>query len=581
MALDGMFLHHIVNEIKEISLGARVQQIYQPNKDEIIIVLRTLNGSKKLLLSSRANTARMQFTEFSVENPPVPPMLCMLMRKKLGGGKLIDIRQQELDRIVFFDFECIDELGDKTVNTIVVEIMGNYSNVILVNQKGVIIDALKRVDLSMSSQRLVLPNIEYEIPLQQDKANIITENAEEIVRKITDTTEEKPLNKSILNALQGASPIVCREIEHRVNSESQSNKNLSVREKLSLLKEIENLSDTIENLKGKPIMLYHKGDEKPFDITFFPIAQYGDLAICKEYDTFSQLLDGFYSQRDSVDRMRVKSADLTRLIANLINRVTNKISVQLKELQACENREQLRMKGDLLQANLYRIEKGAKSVVVENFYDENYGSIEIKLNPAKTPAQNAQKYYKDYNRAKTAEQILTVQIEKGKEELEYLESLKDTLSRATTEKELNQIRLECIEQGYIKRGKGNQKKPTTLPPLEYKTTDGFKVLVGRNNKQNDLLTLKTAKNYDVWFHTKDIPGSHTIVLTEGREITETAIFEASQIAAYHSKGREGSNIPVDYTLIKYVSKPKGSKPGMVIFTNNKTLFVDPKLPENQ
>lgn len=576
MALDGMFLHHIVNELKTQALGSRVQQVYQPNRDEIIITLRTQQGNKRLLLSSRANTPRVHFTDYSVENPATPPMLCMLMRKKLGGGKLFDIRQEGLDRIVFFDFECTNELGDKVTNTIAVEIMGKYSNVILINGDGVIIDALKRVDLTMSSQRLVLPNIKYELPAGQDKLNILLTEPEKVVENIVNTADEKPLNKAILNAVQGISPIVCRELEHTVGGDS--NKTLSISEKMSLASNIEKLADMVLTSKGTPTMLYHKGDTKPFDITFLPISQYGELAVSKECESFSKLLDSFYSERDSADRMRVKSADLMRILTNLINRTTNKISIQMKELQACENREELRMKGDLLQANLYRIERGAKSVTVENFYDENNAPIEIKLNPAISPAQNAQKYYKDYNRAKTAEQMLTVQIEKAKQELVYLESLKDVLSRVTTEKELSQVRLEFMEQGYIKKPKGNQKKPAQLPPLEYTTSDGFRVLVGRNNKQNDQLTMKTAGNRDVWFHTKDIPGSHTIVFTDGKEITDTAIIEAAQIAAYHSKAKESTNVPVDYTLIKHVSKPNGAKPGMVIFVNNKTVYVDPKLP---
>lgn len=579
MALDGMFLHHVINEIKTVALGARVYQVYQPNRDEIIIVLRTQQGNKRLLLSSRANSPRVHFTEFSVENPATPPMLCMLMRKKLGGGKLLDVRQEGLDRIVSFDFECTNELGDKVTNTIVVEIMGKYSNVILVNGDGVVVDALKRVDLTMSSQRLVLPNIKYELPQQQDKMNILLTKPEDVVEKIVSTPDEKPLNKAVLNAVQGISPVVCREIEHIVGGES--NKTLGVSEKMVLASTIQKISDMVLTSKGVPLMLYHKGDSKPFDVTFLPINQYGEMACFKECGSFSQLLDNFYVERDSADRMRVKSADLMKVLTNLINRTTNKIGVQIKELQACENREELRMKGDLLQANLYRIQRGEEVVTVDNFYDENYGTIDIKLNPAISPAQNAQKYYKDYNRAKTAEQILTVQIEKAKQELVYLESLKDVLSRVANEKELNQVRLECMEQGYIKTPRNAQKKPAQLPPLEYTTSDGFKILVGRNNKQNDQLTMKTAGNRDVWFHTKDIPGSHTVVFTEGREISETAIIEAARIAAFHSKGKESSNVPVDYTLIKHVSKPNGAKPGMVIFVNNKTVYVDPALPENK
>ncbi len=568
MALDGMMLHHVVNELKTEALGSRVYQIYQPNREEIIIVLRTQKGNKRLLLSSRANSPRVHFTDYAVENPATPPMLCMLMRKRLCGGKLIDIRQLGLDRVVFFDFECTNELGDKVKITIVAEIMGKYSNIIMTDENGVIIDALKRVDLTMSSKRMVLPNLKYEIPSPQDKANILLTKADEVAQKILIEWQTKALNKAILSCVQGISPIVCREIEDSVGE----NKDL-------LEDKIKELSQTVLISKGTPVMLYHKGENKPFDISFININQYGSMAETRTFESFSKLLDSFYIERDSADRMKVKSADLMRILNNLINRLSNKINNQRQELKVCADREQLRIKGDLLQANLYRIERGAEFVIVENFYDENNGKIKITLNPAISPAQNAQKFYKDYNKAKTAQRMLTQQIKKAEQELVYLDSLKDLLSRVTTEKELSQIRLEFVEQGYIKGQKNNNKKPQQLPPLEYVTSDGFKVLVGRNNKQNDQLTLKTAKNKDMWFHTKNIPGSHTIVVTEGKEITDTAILEAAQIAAYHSKARESYNVPVDYTYIKYVSKPNGAKPGMVIFVNNKTLYVTPKAPK--
>ncbi len=580
MALDGMMLRHVINEIKNEALGARVYQIYQPNRDELLLHLRTRNGNKKLLLSTRANSPRVHFTKYSVENPATPPMLCMLMRKRLGGGKLLDIRQAGLDRILSMDFECTNELGDKVGVTVVVEIMGKYSNVIFTDEKGLIIDALKRVDITMSSKRLVLPNIPYELPEPQDKLNILLSKPEEILERIVSAPAEMALSKAILGAVQGISPVICRELEYRaLGGESASNKTLSESQRARLAAELKNLSDTLLTYNGKPYTLYRKGDAKPFDISFMPIGQYGSLGESREAASFCELLDTYYIERDSADRMRVKAADLSRVLSNLIHRTSNKINVQTRELEAASDREQLRVKGDLLQANLYRIERGADSVTVENFYDADNAPVTIKLNPAISPAQNAQKYYKDYNKAKNACRVLTVQIEEGKKELKYLETLGDALSRATGEKELNAIRLEFMEQGYIKKNKSAMRKPASLPPIEYTTSDGFRVLVGRNNKQNDTLTLKTAHNRDIWFHTKDIPGSHTVLVTDGREPTDTALIEAARTAAYHSKAKDSSNVAVDYTLIKYVSKPNGAKPGMVIFTNNKTLYVDPKLPE--
>lgn len=565
MALDGMTLRHVINELKTEALGSRVYQIYQPNREEIIIVLRTKNGNRRLLLSSRANSPRVHFTDYAVENPASPPMLCMLMRKRLGGGRLIDIRQRGLDRIVFFDFECTGELGDRVKLTVIAEIMGKHSNVILTDGEGVIIDALKRVDLTMSSKRLVLPNLRYELPPAQDKLNILLTDSKQVAQRIAEQAQTKPLDKAILNSVQGISPIVCRELQQAVSDNP-----------LLLEEKIKQLSDTVLRTAGTAVMLYRKGDSKPFDISFVNIKQYGSMAQIKEFESFSKLLDSFYIERDSADRMRVKSADLTRILNNLISRTSNKINNQRQELKICADREQLRMKGDLLQANLYRIERGAEFVIVENFYDEKNAPVRIELNPAVSPAENARRFYRDYNKAKNADRMLREQIEKAEQELVYLESLKDILSRITTEKELSQIRLEFEEQGYIKPQRSSRKKPSQLPPLEYEISDGFKVLVGRNNKQNDLLTLKTASNRDVWFHTKNIPGSHTIVLTGGRAISDRAIIEAAQIAAFHSKARESENVPVDYTLVKYVSKPKGAKPGMVIFVNNKTVYVTPK-----
>lgn len=582
MAFDGMTLHHIVNELKTGALGARVSQIYQPNRDEILINLRSAaDGNKKLLLSTRANSPRVHFTRYSVENPATPPMLCMLMRKRLGGGKLLDIRQSGLDRIVTFVFECTNELGDKVIINVICEIMGKYSNVILTDENDIIIDALKRVDMTMSSRRLVLPNIKYEKPESQNKLNILLVKTDEVVEKIINLPAEKTLSKAILETVEGISPIICREIEHRVaGNKTLSNKTLNKDDKARLKSELEKLSDTVLTCSGEAFTLYHKGDKKPFETSFITITQYGSLCESKRAESFCELIDNFYIERDSIDRMRVKSADLSKILQNLIHRTSNKINIQKRELENCVDREPLRIKGDLLQANLYRVERGAESVIVENFYNNNE-PMEIKLNPALPPSQNAQKFYKDYNKAKTAEQVLTEQIKKGEDELVYLESLKDSLSRAASEKELSQIRLEFIEQGYIKSGKNARKKPAVLPPLEYTTSDGFKVLVGRNNKQNDTLTMKTARKRDYWFHTKDIPGSHTIVVTDGRQITEKAIIEAARIAAYHSKAKESSNVPVDYTLVKNVSKPNGAKPGMVIFVDNRTVYVDPELPSTK
>lgn len=574
MALDGIFLRHIKNEIEQQALLARVSQIYQPNRDELVFVLRTFGGSKKLLLSSRANSPRVNFCEKTPENPAQPPMFCMLLRKRIGGGKLVSVRQAGCDRILFLDFECINELGDTEILTVICEIMGMYSNIIVAdNKSGVIIDSLKRVDLTMSSQRLVLPNLKYELPAPQDKLNILDSSPQEITEKIKSLECEMPLNKALLRVIQGVSPIICRELEYRV-CEGVSNRVEGVLEdKLNV--EIANLKDLTEDCSGKPCIVYRE-DGRPLDTAFMPIEQYGNFAEIKSVDGFSKALDEFYETRDSRERMRMKSQGLTKLLHNIRERLARKISKQQLELARCGEREQLRICGDLLQANLYRIERGAEFADVENFYDEQGRTLRIKLDPSISPAANAQKYYKDYQKAKNAEIALAEQIKNGREELEYIESVLDIVDRAETERELLQIRDELTDQGYLKPQKGKQRRQEKLAPLEFMSSDGFKIFVGRNNRQNDKLTLKTAAKNDMWLHTKDIHGSHVIIESEGRDISDTAVFEAARLAAYNSKARHSDKVPVDYTLVRYVSKPNGSKPGMVIYVNNKTIYVTPK-----
>ncbi len=578
MALDGIFLRYIKHEIETEALGARVSQIYQPNRDELVFAMRTFNGNKKLLLSARANSPKVHFCSSTPENPASPPMFCMLLRKRIGSGKLVAVRQQECDRVLFLDFECVNELGDTVLITVVCEIMGMYSNIIIVDSNGVIIDSLKRVDLTMSSRRLVLPNIKYELPEPQDKLSILDSTAEEISKRIVDTEGEMPLNKAILRAVQGVSPMVCRELEYRVGEDATTKMDALCYNRLE--KVIGELSSDVRGYKGSPCMVI-RDDGKPIDFTFMNIEQYGSFAEIKQFGTYSQLLDSFYEARDSRERMRVKSQDLTKLLANLSERISRKLIKQSAELKECENREQLRINGDLLQANLYRIERGSAFAEVENFYDENMSLIRIKLNPAISPAANAQKYYKDYQKAKNAEHILTEQIKKGRIELEYIESVLDVVSRAEAERELSQIREELTEQGYLRRPKGKQRPQAALKPLEFISSDGFRINVGRNNVQNDRLTLKIANKNDIWLHTKDIHGSHTIIFADGKEVSNTAIIEAAQLAAYYSKARESSQVPVDYTLVRFVSKPAGARPGMVIYVNNKTVYVTPKADISQ
>ncbi len=577
MALDGAFLRHIKKELEEKLIGARADKIHQPNREELVIAFRSRETACKVLFSARANSARVHFTTIPLENPKQPPMLCMLLRKKLLGAKLTAIRQPELERLLHFDFDAIDELGDHVTLTLTIEIMGKYSNIILTGPDGKIIDALKRVDAEMSSQRLVLPGLTYHLPPPQDKLCMLGASPQELTGALKALPRDMELAKGLLAVLQGVSPVVCRELQHRVGR----GKELTV---MTMDEEAwfrlgffyQKIRETVENLEGAPHMAVNL-QKKPMDFSFTDIQQYGTSAVIRQAESFSSLLDDFYRERDQLERMRVREQDLLRLLGNLSDRLARKINAQKAELDQCAQRESLRVAGDLLSANLYSLEKGAEKAELVNFYEEDQPIVAIKLDPALTPNQNAQKYYKEYRKAKTAEEKLTEQIGLAEKELEYLDSVLDALARAETEGDLVEIRTELKEQGYIRASRGKKEKAAAVSaPLSFTTQDGFTVLVGRNNRQNDRLTMKLANNNDIWFHTKNIPGSHTVLVTEGREPSPKAMEEAAILAAQHSRAKDSAQVPVDYTQIRHVSKPQGAKPGMVIYVNYRTIFVNPK-----
>ena len=577
MALDGVFLRHLKEEIGTSLLGTRVDRVFQPNRDELILAFRGFSAAYKLLISARANSARVNLTTIPVENPQQPPMLCMLLRKKLQGAKLLEITQPDLERALMLKFDSVNELGDHVELTLAVEIMGRYSNIILVDENGKIIDALKRVDAEMSSERLVLPGLLYRLPPPQDKLSMLTCTVEEIMARIDALPRDMELSKALMSVLQGISPIIAREVENSAGLGHEVYvKSMTPPQRRRTEMYVATLMETAKNVSGTPHIVIDP-QNKPKDFAFMDIRQYGNAMTVSEKESFSEMLDAFYAERDQIERMRVKSQDLLRLLANHADRLSRKIANQQAELSACAERDTLRIKGDLLSANMYAIQKGETSVKLQNFYDENLAELEIALDPALTPQQNAQKYYKNYRKAKTAEEKLTEQIGLAQTELTYIDSVFESLALAENERDLNEIRAELAEQGYVRRraGKKNQKQPALSSPLKFKTSDGFTVLVGRNNRQNDKLTMKDANNNDIWFHTKNIPGSHTVLVTDGKAPTETAMEEAAVLAAQHSRAKDSAQVPVDYTQIRYVSKPQGAKPGMVIYVQYKTVYVDP------
>lgn len=579
MALDGAFLHIVKKELGHL-IGGRVDKISQPSREEVVITFRTHGGNCKLLISASAGSARVHITKKSIENPKVPPMFCMLLRKHLGNGRLLDIRQDGLERILYFDFEAMNELGDMVKVTLAVEIMGRCSNLVIINADGKIIDSIKRVDAEMSRERMVLPGMTYTYPPRDNRLDFRSCTAEDIAN----AAEQLPdcdLSKALIKIFEGLSPIVAREWVYYAaqgNDAVKSDLHGELLDRLAFVinqtaRECDENRCTFTVVKDKDGLLK--------DFSFIPINQYVGLMDTKELDSACDLLDYFYSERDSISRMKQRSQDMYKLLLNATDRISRRLANQRIELKESENREEFKLKGDLISANLYRVEKGMSSVKVENFYDEACPEIEIKLDPRLTPSQNMQHYYAEYRKADTAEKILTEQIAKGEEELAYIDSVFDALTRTNGEDEVNELRMELAEQGYIRASKLKGKPPKSHPPLEFKSPEGFTILVGRNNKQNDMLTTKLAEKTDIWLHTKNITGSHVIIRANGQEVPDDTIIYAARLAAFHSKAKNSSQVPVDYVPVKFVKKPSGSKPGMVIFTNNRTLYVTPLNPNEE
>lgn len=571
MALDGIFLTKVKDELLSNAVGLRVDRVNQPTKDEIILSLRGKGGAYKLLCCVRADSARVHFTSHSIDNPPVPPMFCMLMRKYLTGALIKDIRQQEMDRILFIDFDATNEIGDKIELSLCIEIMGKYSNLILIKDNKVI-DAIKRVDFTTSSVRQILPGLEYRLPPGQDKFNIETTDTKIIVEKIL-SYEDKYLSSAILNTVQGVSPIVAREIAYRCTFSDTVVSLLTDDEVLALKNEIDFIKNGLH--RDTEVYMVCQNDGKPKDMSHYFIKQYDTAVTVKGYESCSELLDDFYFERDRINRINHRGHELIKLLNNLIERTVRKIALQREELLRCKNKDELKLYGELILANLYRLTKGVSFYEVENYYD-NCNIIKIPCNPALSPAENQKRYYKEYRKAQTAEKMLAELILQGEQEIIYLESVLDALSRADTDSEISLIRAELSQGGYIKNTKAKkQKQPKELPPFEFVSDDGFKILVGRNNTQNDRLSLKTAAKTDMWLHTQKIPGSHVIIVSDGREISDLSIEQAAVIAACYSKASESSLVPVDYTRVKALKKPVGAKAGMVIYHEYFTIIVDP------
>lgn len=558
MAFDGIITYAMVHELRNTILLGKIEKIYQPENDELVFHIHTKKGNVRLYACVNSARSCLHFIEKNPENPPAPLAFCMLLRKHLQGGRIVDITQKDAERIIEISLETLNELGFTVSKKLIFEIMGKHSNIVLIDMTtGRIIDSIKRISIDVNRVRQILPGKTYEYPPAQDKISFKDITAEEL-----NSMSANP--KEILAKTGGISPAVSEEL---ADCENRYNR-------------LQNLLSDISSGKATPhVYIDEKGVPREFHVA--DLSRYEGAAKRIDFDTLSECLSYYFNHKQSSNRARQKSHDLVKTVGGLLDKLYLKKQRLSEDLLKAENSEDLRLYGELLTANMHLIKPGDTSVDVINYYDGT--SVKIPLDARYSPAKNAQQYFKRYGKSKTAVKEKQIQLSETAEDIQYLESVLSYLNNTDDVGEIEALRAELTETGYVRKRKnrgGYKEKKYKPQPYEYTLCDGSQVLVGRNNKENDILTLKTAGKGDLWLHTKDIPGSHVIVKNGGKELSEKALFEAASIAAYHSKGRTSENVPVDYVPVKYVKKPSGAKPGMVIFTNNKTLWVNPGLPEN-
>lgn len=569
MAFDAGMMACVVYELNSKIAGAKVEKIFMPEKDEIHFVLRQGREDVRLVISAAPNNPRICITQSTKENPASPPMLCMLLRKHLVSGRLLSVTCPEFDRVACFEFESYDEMGFKSSKFIMAEIMGKHSNIIFLNKDKKIINSVRTVDFSISTARQVLPGMAYQPLPSRDKINPLDCTREEFYKAFENYKEDIPADKYILSVFSGFSSLISREIAVRAGGHD-------IDKLFSAFCEIVN---AIRENKYAPCLIYeNEASDAPFEYSFVFISQYGRKAIIKSCESASEVIDAFFVLRDKKDRIKQRSQDIFKLLGNAESRLLKKLDLQTAELAECEKMEEYRLFGDLITQDIYKIKRGDKLVRVIDYSKEDCPEVEIALDERLTPAQNAQYYYKKYARKKSARDMLTSQIEIAREELRYIDSVLDSLSRAETEKDLSELREELSSWGYGKRESKILKKKTVkvVPkPMEAISPNGYKIYIGKNNTQNDYLTITLAEKNDYWFHVKDFPGSHVVLVTDGDNDPPAEDFTvAAEFAALNSKA-SGANIAVDYTYIKNVKKPSGSKPGYVIYEKYWTAYVTP------
>ena len=562
MPLDAICTAALAAELEQEITGGRIDKVQQPERDMLLLSLRANGRSRRLLIAAGTGNARVHLTEASFENPAEPPMFCMLLRKHLVGAHIVSIFQPEHERMLILLLDTHDELGVEARRQLVVEMIGRSANVILVGEDGRIIDCLRRVDFAGDAMRRLLPGMIYRMPPKQEKLSFFESDAESRRALIAAADRSAPMDKWLLDRFSGLSPLICRELSYRCGGDYEL-----------LPVQLDALAETVENGEYAPCLISRDG--KPLDFSFLRVSQYGDAAQTELCDSFSELLDAFYTRRDQQEQQRRRGRELQRSVKGARDRLARKLAGQREDYRKTETREEVRRRAELVTANLYRIRRGDRSLVCEDYYESDCPEISIALDPLKTPQQNAAALYKEYSKLKGARQHLSVLIEQGEQQLDYLNSVLDELDRAESEKDLSDIRRELSETGYLRRQNGARTgKGRAQAPLRFVTDAGLEVLVGRSNVQNDELTTKLARRTDYWLHTQRVHGSHVILRCEGLEPDEASLEQAASIAAYYSQGRVAGKVPVDYTMVRFVRKPSGSLPGKVIYTDYHTILAE-------
>lgn len=566
MPLDAVCLQAVVAELAPQITGSRIEKIQQPARDQVVLLLR---GNRRLLLSAGGGQPRLHLTELPRDNPAQPPMFCMLLRKYLSGGIIESIQQAPLERVVTLTVSAADELGERSQFSLILEAVARRANLILADKDGHIIDCLRRIDFEMNPDRQVLPGLFYHLPTPPDKVSPFTVTEEEFAALAAAAGEGAPADQWLVRTVNGLSPLVARELTFRACGSTDAP---VTGHTAALWSAFAAWRDTVNEKHFIPAMLKRSG--VPMDFTYLHVGQYGGAAEEETYTSFSRLLDDFYEKREQAERVKQKGQDLVKTASNGAARLRRKIAAQEQELAESKNRDKWRVYGELITANLYRMERGMSRLTAQNYYDPDCADVDIPLDVRLSPQENAAKYFKKYTKAKTAEKYITAQLEKARVELTYLESVLQELTLAESEQDFNDIRAELTDGGYL-RAKGRKQPQRPSKPREFRSTAGLRILVGRNNRQNDRLTAKDAEKWDIWLHTQRIHGSHVILCTGGAQPDEQSLLEAASLAAYFSQAQDGTKVPVDYAPVKFVKKPTGSPPGFVNYTNYKTILADP------